>query len=103
MDDPSAAASQPEAKPSTDPGEETPTADGSGDRRPFETPQRMLADALVVGLDPGGLPRRFASLVAAATGAAQVLLWLGEQPEAAQSGANEVLSQSDLDAARARA
>jgi len=103
VDDPSAAASQLEAKPSTDLGEETPTADGSGDRRPLETPQRMLADALVVGLDPDGLPRRFASLVAAATGAAQVLLWLGEQPEAAQSGANEVLSQSDLDAARARA
>jgi serine phosphatase RsbU (regulator of sigma subunit) len=63
----------------------------------------LLADALVAGLDPSELPQRLAVLVAAATGATQVLLWLGEHPESPQTGTPEALSTLDLDEARARA
>ena len=79
------------------------TTGGDGDLRPPETAQQLLAGALVVALDYSGLPRRLAALVAAATRAEQVLLWLGDHPDTVQLGTSAVLSSSDLDAARERA
>ena len=79
------------------------TTGGDGDLRPPETAQQLLAGALVVALDYSGLPRRLAALVAAATRAEQVLLWLGDHPDTVQLGTSAVLSPSDLDAARERA
>ena len=76
---------------------------GEGSRRSPEAAQKLLADALVVALDSDGLPRRLAVLVAAATKAEQVLLWLGDDPEGVQLGTSAVLSSSDLKAARKRA
>lgn len=65
--------------------------------------ERLLLDALVATLDPEGLPRRLANLVAIATGADQVLLWLGDRPENALLGTSEAVSQEELSLARARA
>ena len=76
---------------------------GEGSRRSPEAAQKLLADALVVALDSDGLPRRLAVLVAAATKAEQVLLWLGDDPEGVQLGTSAVISSSDLEAARKRA
>ena len=78
-------------------------ADRDRDLRSPEAAQQLLADALVVALDSSGLPRRLAGLVAAATRAEQVLLWLGDQADAVQLGTPAVLSPSELDAARVRA
>lgn len=76
---------------------------GAGGRHSPEAAQQLLADALVVALDSDGLPRRLAALVAAATKAEQVLLWLGDDPEGVRLGTSAVLSSSDLAAARKRA
>ncbi len=78
-------------------------ANGARGRHSPEAAQQLLADALVVALDSDGLPRRLAVLVAAATKAEQVLLWLGDDPKGVQPGTSAVLSSSDLEAARKRA
>ncbi len=76
---------------------------GGGDLASSESAQQLLADALVAALDSDGLPRRLAVLVAAATRAEQVLLWLGDHPDGVQLGTSFVLSAADLEAARERA
>jgi len=78
-------------------------AAGDGVARSSEPAQQLLADALVAALDTDGLPRRLAALVAVATGAEQVLLWLGDDPGVVQFGTAAALPASDLDAARERA
>jgi len=95
-------APEPGAQPSSSSDRAAP-ADRGKDLLSPQTAQQLLADALVVALDYGGLPRRLAALVAAATRAKQVLLWLGDHGDAVQLGTPAVLSASELDAARVRA
>jgi serine phosphatase RsbU (regulator of sigma subunit) len=78
------------------------TPDGDGDLGSSETAQQLLAGALVATLDSSGLPKRLAALVAAATGAEQVLLW-PDGSDTVQLGTPAALSSSELDAARERA
>ena len=103
MDDLPFRSSELHAQSSSDSLEEPRSADGDGDPHSLETAPQLLAGALVAPLDPSGLPHRLAALVAAATGAEQVLLWLGDHPNSVQLGTPVVLSSSDLDAARERA
>jgi serine phosphatase RsbU (regulator of sigma subunit) len=103
VNDPSFPAPGLGAQSSSSPDGAAAAEDGNGDRRPPETDAQLLADALVAALDSDGLPRRLAALVAAATRAEQVLLWLGGDPEPVQFGPSAALSPSDLDAARERA
>lgn len=102
MSDSRSTAPEPSAQPASADRAATVT-NGEGSRRSPEAAQKLLADALVVALDSDGLPRRLAVLVAAATKAEQVLLWLGDDPEGVQLGTSAVLSSSDLEAARKRA
>ena len=102
MSDSRSTAPEPSAQPASADRAATVT-NGEGSRRSPEAAQKLLADALVVALDSDGLPRRLAVLVAAATKAEQVLLWLGDDPEGVQLGTSAVLSSSDLKAARKRA
>ena len=71
--------------------------------RSFETVEQLLMEALVATLDTEGLPRRLASLVAAAIGAEQVLVWLGGWAETALLGTPAPLSEDELAVARERA
>lgn len=103
MDDLVFPAPEPRAQPSPNHGEEAIIVGSNDGLSSLETSQQLLADALVAPLDPSGLPRRLAALVAAATSAEQVLLWLGDDPETAHLGTPAVLSPSDLAAARKRA
>jgi serine phosphatase RsbU (regulator of sigma subunit) len=64
---------------------------------------RVLSDTLVATLDPEGLPRRLAALVATATGAEQVLLWFGDHPDTPLYGTTVALSRAELTSARERA
>ncbi|MGA9761500.1 MAG: SpoIIE family protein phosphatase [Gaiellaceae bacterium] len=103
MSDPSLPAPEPTAQPSLASSGAAAVTNGGGEHKPAKAAAQLLADALVAGLDPDGLPRRLGTLVAAATSAQQVLLWLGDHGEPAQLGTSAVLSSSDLDAARERA
>jgi serine phosphatase RsbU (regulator of sigma subunit) len=90
-------------KGSSQSGKLGPIASAEEDRGSFETVEQLLVEALVVTLDPEGLPRRLASLVAEAIGARQVLLWLGGRAETALLGTTAPLSAAELTAARKRA
>ena len=103
MNDPSFPAPGLGAQPSSSPDGATAAEERNGDRRPSAAAAQLLADALVAPLDPAGLPRRLAALVAAATSAEQVLLWLGDDPDSVQLGTSAAVSSSELDAARERA
>ena len=103
MDDLSFPAPESDAQRSSDFGGEAISADRDADLRPLETAPQLLAGALVAALDPAGLPRRLAALVAAATSAEQVLIWAADDLGSVQLGTPLVLSTSDLDAARKRA
>jgi serine phosphatase RsbU (regulator of sigma subunit) len=80
-----------------------PIASADNDGGSFETVEPLLVEALVATLDPEGLPRRLASLVAVAIGAEQVILWLGGRAETALLGTTAPLSAAELAAARERA
>jgi serine phosphatase RsbU (regulator of sigma subunit) len=80
-----------------------PIASAENDGGSFETVEQLLVEALVATLDPEGLPRRLASLVAAVIGAEQVILWLGGRAETALLGTTAPLSAAELAAARERA
>jgi serine phosphatase RsbU (regulator of sigma subunit) len=103
VDDLSFPAPESDAQRSSDFGGEAMSADSDADLRPLETAPQLLAGALVAALDPAGLPRRLAALVAAATSAEQVLIWAADDLGSVQLGTPLVLSTSDLDAARKRA
>jgi serine phosphatase RsbU (regulator of sigma subunit) len=103
VDDLLSPAPEPDAQPSLDRGKEAIVASRDDGLSLLETSRQLLADALVATLDFNGLPRRLAALVAAATGAEQVLLWLGDHPETAHLGTPAVISSSDLAVARERA
>lgn len=103
MSDSRFSAPEPSAQPSSASDREAMAADGDGKLRPLEEARQLLADALVAALDPSGLPRRLAVLVAAATRAEQVLIWLSDDPETVQLETPAVLAPFDLDAARERA
>lgn len=70
--------------------------------RPRES-ERLLLDALVATLDPESLPDRLAYLVAAATGAEQVLLWMGEEPQRPLLGTAKPVPADELAGALDRA
>ena len=103
MDDLLSPAPEPGAQPSSERADEAPAAVGNDGSSSLEISRQLLADALVAPLDPGGLPRRLAALVTAATSAEQVLLWLRADPDTAHLGTPVVLSPSDLAGVRERA
>lgn len=96
-------APDPGSQSSPDRGKEAIVVGSKEDLSSLEISQQLLADALVAALDPSGLPRRLAALVAAVTNAEQVLIWLSDHPETAHLGTPAVISPSDLAAARERA
>ncbi|MHB8060479.1 MAG: SpoIIE family protein phosphatase, partial [Gaiellaceae bacterium] len=103
MSDSRLPAPEPSARSAPTTGREATTTDGGRKPNPASGAQQLLADALVVGLGSNALPRRLAMLVAAATGAQQVLIRLSDDLDGVRFGTAAVLTPSDLDAARERA